>query len=120
MIPGFVDSHSHLVFAGDRADEFEHRMSGHSYDAGGIRSTVAATRAASDEQLLENAARLVAEMRAQGTTTVEIKSGYGLTTADEARAARDRRADSRPRPPSSARTSFRRSSRTTRPATSSW
>jgi imidazolonepropionase len=85
VIPGFVDSHSHVVFAGDRAEEFEHRMSGHSYVAGGINSTVAATRAASDEQLYQNAARLVVEMHAQGTTTVEIKSGYGLTTADESR-----------------------------------
>jgi len=83
--PGFVDSHSHLVFAGDRAAEFEARMAGRRYEAGGIRSTVAATRAASDEQLLAGATRLLAEMRAQGTTTVEIKSGYGLTVADESR-----------------------------------
>ena len=85
MLPGFVDSHSHLVFAGDRAEEFAARMSGESYAAGGIRTTVAATRAATDEQLSANVARLVAEMRRQGTTTVEIKSGYGLTTLDEAR-----------------------------------
>jgi imidazolonepropionase len=85
VIPGFVDSHSHLVFAGDRSAEFEHRMTGHPYAAGGIRGTVAATRATSDAELRANAARLVAEMRAQGTTTVEIKSGYGLTVADEAR-----------------------------------
>jgi imidazolonepropionase len=85
VIPGFVDSHSHLIFAGDRAVEFEHRMTGQPYAAGGIRATVAATRAATDAQLRANAARLVAEMRAQGTTSVEIKSGYGLTTADEAR-----------------------------------
>jgi imidazolonepropionase len=85
VIPGFVDSHSHLVFAGDRADEFEHRMTGQAYAAGGIRRTVAATRAATDADLLANAERLVAEMRAQGTTTVEIKSGYGLTAADEER-----------------------------------
>lgn len=85
VIPGFVDSHSHIVFAGDRSTEFEHRMTGQPYAAGGIRTTVAATRAASDEELTANASRLVAEMRAQGTTTVEIKSGYGLTTADEAR-----------------------------------
>jgi imidazolonepropionase len=88
VIPGFVDSHSHVVFAGDRAEEFERRMSGQSYAAGGINSTVAATRAASDETLLQGASRLVAEMRAQGTTTVEIKSGYGLTTADESRLLR--------------------------------
>jgi imidazolonepropionase len=85
VIPGFVDSHSHLVFAGDRAPEFAARMAGESYVAGGIRTTVAATRAASDEQLDANVARLVAEMRRQGTTTVEIKSGYGLSTLDEAR-----------------------------------
>ncbi len=85
VIPGFVDSHSHLVFAGDRAEEFAARMAGQSYAAGGIRTTVAATRAASDEQLIANVARLVAEMRRQGTTTVEIKSGYGLSVLDEAR-----------------------------------
>ncbi len=88
VIPGFVDSHAHLMFAGDRADEFEARMSGLPYAAGGIRRTVAATRAAGDEELAARAARLVAEMRAQGTTTVEIKSGYGLTVQDEARALR--------------------------------
>ena len=85
VIPGFVDSHSHLVFAGDRAAEFAARMAGEAYAAGGIRTTVAATRAASDEQLTSHVARLVHEMRRQGTTTVEIKSGYGLTTKDEAR-----------------------------------
>ena len=85
VLPGFVDSHSHLVFAGDRAEEFAARMAGESYAAGGIRTTVAATRAATDEQLTAHVARLVQEMRRQGTTTVEIKSGYGLTTRDEAR-----------------------------------
>ena len=85
VIPGFVDSHSHLVFAGDRAAEFAARMAGESYAAGGIRTTVAATRAATDEQLTSHVARLVDEMRRQGTTTVEIKSGYGLTVHDEAR-----------------------------------
>ena len=84
-IPGFVDSHSHLVFAGDRAQEFAARMTGEPYTAGGIRTTVAATRAATDEQLTLNVARLVSEMRRSGTTTVEIKSGYGLTVHDEAR-----------------------------------
>ncbi|MBX3099258.1 MAG: imidazolonepropionase [Salinibacterium sp.] len=88
VIPGFVDSHSHIVFAGDRADEFEARMAGRRYEAGGIRRTVAATRAASDDELLANASRLVAEARAQGTTTIEIKSGYGLSVADEERAVR--------------------------------
>jgi imidazolonepropionase len=85
VVPGFVDSHSHLVFAGDRAAEFAARMAGESYAAGGIRTTVAATRAATDEQLTAHVGRLVAEMRRQGTTTVEIKSGYGLTVHDEAR-----------------------------------
>jgi imidazolonepropionase len=88
VIPGFVDSHAHLVFAGDRAAEFEARMSGTPYDGGGIASTVAATRAASDDELRARLAALVAEMRAQGTTAVEIKSGYGLTVDDEARALR--------------------------------
>jgi imidazolonepropionase len=85
VVPGFVDSHSHLVFAGDRSEEFAARMAGQPYAAGGIRTTVAATRGATDEQLTAGVARLVAEMRRQGTTTVEIKSGYGLTVADEAR-----------------------------------
>ena len=85
VLPGFVDSHSHLVFAGDRSAEFEARMAGRPYAAGGIRTTVEATRAATDEQLAARAAALVAEMLRQGTTTVEIKSGYGLTVHDEAR-----------------------------------
>jgi imidazolonepropionase len=85
VLPGFVDSHSHLVFAGDRGQEFAARMAGEPYAAGGIRTTVAATRAATDEQLTAHVARLVQEMTRQGTTTVEIKSGYGLTVHDEAR-----------------------------------
>ncbi|WP_193612408.1 imidazolonepropionase [Nocardioides lijunqiniae] len=85
VVPGFVDSHSHLVFAGDRSAEFTARMTGEPYAAGGIRTTVAATRAATDEQLAAHVGRLVQEMRRQGTTTVEIKSGYGLTVRDEAR-----------------------------------
>jgi imidazolonepropionase len=85
VIPGFVDSHTHLVFAGDRAGEFAARMAGQPYTAGGIHATVAATRAASDEQLRANLGRLAAEALAQGTTTIECKSGYGLTVADEAR-----------------------------------
>ncbi|WP_183099673.1 imidazolonepropionase [Nocardioides pelophilus] len=85
VLPGFVDSHSHLVFAGDRAEEFRARMAGERYAAGGIRTTVAATRAATDAELADGVGRLVAEMRRQGTTSVEIKSGYGLTVADEAR-----------------------------------
>jgi imidazolonepropionase len=86
VIPGFVDSHAHLVFAGDRSAEFAARMDGTPYTAGGIRSTVTATRAAPDDVLAANTARLVAEMQRQGTTTIEIKSGYGLTARDEARA----------------------------------
>jgi len=85
VLPGFVDSHSHLVFTGDRAEEFAARISGQPYRAGGIRTTVAAVRAASDEALAANADRLHAEMRRQGTTTVEIKSGYGLSVEDERR-----------------------------------
>ncbi|MEV6397592.1 imidazolonepropionase [Streptomyces sp. NPDC051907] len=88
VVPGFVDSHSHLVFAGDRTAEFNARMSGRAYSAGGIRTTVAATRAASDEELGANVAKYIAEAMRQGTTTFETKSGYGLTTHDEARALR--------------------------------
>jgi imidazolonepropionase len=85
LIPGFVDSHSHLVFAGDRGAEFVARMAGEPYDGGGIASTIDATRSASADELAALVAGRVAEMRAQGTTTVEIKSGYGLTVADELR-----------------------------------
>ncbi|HEY9369940.1 imidazolonepropionase, partial [Streptomyces sp.] len=88
VIPGFVDSHSHLVFAGDRTAEFNARMSGQAYAAGGIRTTVAATRAASDAELERNLTRYLDEALRQGTTTFETKSGYGLTTHDEARALR--------------------------------
>ncbi|MDF2508505.1 MAG: imidazolonepropionase [Microbacterium sp.] len=88
MIPGFVDSHSHLAFAGDRAAEFEARMAGQKYAAGGIRSTVAATRAAGDDELRARLRGFLDEMLAQGTTTVEIKSGYGLSVADEERLVR--------------------------------
>lgn len=88
VIPGFVDSHAHLAFAGDRAAEFTARMTGQPYTAGGIRTTVAATRAADDEQLRSNIRRLVTEMARQGTTTVECKTGYGLTLDDELRAIR--------------------------------
>ncbi|MEV7129966.1 imidazolonepropionase [Streptomyces sp. NPDC093260] len=86
VLPGFVDSHSHLVFAGDRTEEFNARMSGRAYSAGGIRTTVAATRAASDGELEAGLVRYLAEALRQGTTTFETKSGYGLTVADEARA----------------------------------
>lgn len=88
VLPGFVDSHAHLVFAGDRAAEFAARMAGEPYTGGGIRTTVGATRAASDEQLRATVRRLHAEAMRQGTTTIEIKSGYGLTVADEARSLR--------------------------------
>ncbi|MEU7066482.1 imidazolonepropionase [Streptomyces sp. NPDC053429] len=88
VIPGFVDSHSHLVFAGDRTAEFNARMSGRAYSAGGIRTTVAATRAATDAALEANLLRHLDEARRQGTTTFETKSGYGLTVEDEARALR--------------------------------
>ncbi|QFG68117.1 imidazolonepropionase [Ornithinimicrobium pratense] len=88
VVPGFVDSHSHLVFAGDRSAEFAARMSGTPYDGGGIAVTVEATRAASDHELRTLLQRRVQEMRAQGTTTVEVKSGYGLTVEDEVRALR--------------------------------
>lgn len=92
VIPGFVDSHTHLVFAGDRAPEFEARMAGSRYTAGGIRTTVAATRAADDDQLAALLAARTAELRRQGTTTVEIKSGYSLDVAGEARSLRLARA----------------------------
>jgi len=85
VLPGFVDSHAHLVFAGERSAEFAARMAGRPYTAGGIASTVAATRAASDDVLRANLAGLAAELLRQGTTTFECKSGYGLTVADEAR-----------------------------------
>ena len=85
VLPGFVDSHAHLVFAGERSAEFAARMAGRPYQAGGIRGTVAATRAASDGDLRAGLRRLVAEMLRQGTTTVECKSGYGLTVAAERR-----------------------------------
>lgn len=88
VIPSFVDSHSHLVFAGDRADEFTARMAGVRYDGGGISRTVSATRGASDDELRALLSARVAEMRAQGTGTVEIKSGYGLTVEHEARLLR--------------------------------
>ena len=83
VMPGFVDSHTHLIFAGDRAGEFVDRMAGHPYQPGGIARTVEATRAAPPEVLAANARRLVEEARRSGTTTIEIKTGYGLTPAHE-------------------------------------
>ena len=88
VVPGFVDSHSHLVFAGDRSAEFAARMTGVPYDGGGIANSVNATRAAGDDDLRALVRARVLEMRAQGTTTVEIKSGYGLSVNDEARSLR--------------------------------
>jgi imidazolonepropionase len=85
VLPGFVDSHAHLVFAGDRTAEFAARMSGEPYTAGGIGTTVAATRAATDDDLRGNLARLVAELRHAGVTTFECKSGYGLDVETERR-----------------------------------
>ncbi|MEV8339099.1 amidohydrolase family protein [Leucobacter sp. NPDC077196] len=87
VLPGWVDSHTHLVFAGDRTAEFEARMAGEAYAAGGINVTVEATRAATDAALEANLERLVAEARRGGTTTIETKTGYGLTVHDEQRAA---------------------------------
>ena len=84
-LPGFVDAHTHLVFAGDRTEEFDARMRGVPYEAGGIRATVDATRAAPDEALVQGAHRLAGEALRSGTTTLEVKSGYGLTVEDEAR-----------------------------------
>ncbi|WP_062386258.1 imidazolonepropionase [Demequina iriomotensis] len=85
VIPGFVDSHTHAVFGGDRTAQFDARMSGAPYTAGGIRSTVAATRASSTEELASRTRRLLDEALRSGTTTAEIKSGYGLDVATERR-----------------------------------
>ena len=84
VIPGFVDSHTHLVFAGDRAEEFTRRMAGEHYDGGGIRVTTEATRAAGPDALRTGLARRLEEVHRAGTTTVEIKSGYGLSVESEA------------------------------------
>ncbi|MGO9341047.1 MAG: imidazolonepropionase [Acidimicrobiales bacterium] len=85
LIPGFVDAHTHLVFAGDRADEFASRLAGKPYEAGGIMSTVTATRAASAEELTAGVVERAAKCIRGGTTTIEVKSGYGLDTATELR-----------------------------------
>jgi imidazolonepropionase len=87
VLPGWVDSHTHLVFDGDRSAEFEARMAGQSYAAGGIQVTTDATRAADDHRLEELVRGRIGEALAGGTTTLETKTGYGLTVADEARAA---------------------------------
>jgi len=93
VIPGFVDAHTHLVFSGDRSDEFAQKMSGASYQeiaasGGGILSTVGATRAATEEELFVDTAARVRRMIATGTTTIEIKSGYGLDLEAEIRLLR--------------------------------
>jgi imidazolonepropionase len=93
VMPGFVDAHTHPVFAGNRAAEFEQRVAGASYAeiaaaGGGIRSTVRATRTASEDQLLAAAQRYVSWFHAGGTTTIEAKSGYGLTLEDECKLLR--------------------------------
>ena len=88
LIPGFVDSHSHIMFAGDRSEEFAARMAGVPYSAGGIKVTTEATRKASDAELRTVAQSLISEMQESGTTTVEIKSGYGLDVATEERSLR--------------------------------
>ena len=88
VIPGFVDSHSHLVFAGDRIDEFTARMSGEPYQASGIATTVTATRASTDDELLALASERRRVARSQGTTTMEVKTGYGLSVEHEVRLAR--------------------------------
>jgi imidazolonepropionase len=85
VIPGFVDSHAHLMFAGSREQEFAARMAGVSYSAGGIKTTVSKTRAASDEELRSNAKKLIAELYQSGVTHFEIKSGYGLDIETELR-----------------------------------
>ncbi len=88
VVPAFVDSHTHLVFAGDRSAEFAARMSGTPYDGGGIATTVAATRGASDDALRALLHARVAEMRSQGTGVIEVKSGYGLDLPTETRLLR--------------------------------
>ena len=88
VVPGFVDPHTHVVFAGDRRDELRRRLAGATYsdiaaDGGGILATVAATRAASEDELVRATAERLDEMLSNGTTTCEAKSGYGLTTESE-------------------------------------
>ncbi len=103
LTPGLIDCHSHVVFGGSRAVEFEMRLNGASYEevaraGGGILSTVRATRATSESDLLDQALPRVDQMLATGTTTLEVKSGYGLTVADEAKLLRAARAVGTVRP----------------------
>ena len=103
LTPGLIDCHSHVVFAGDRAAEFEMRLEGATYEqvaraGGGILSTVRATRAATEADLLAAALPRVDQMIATGTTTLEVKSGYGLTIADELKMLRSARAIAQGRP----------------------
>jgi imidazolonepropionase len=93
VTPGLIDCHTHLVFAGSRANEYAERLRGRSYEeiaraGGGILSTVRAVRAANEQQLFDESAPRLAALLAEGVTTVEIKSGYGLTLADEAKMLR--------------------------------
>lgn len=88
VLPGWVDSHTHLIFDGDRSAEFEARMAGENYSAGGINLTTSATRAASDERLVELLASRVREAVSGGTTFIETKTGYGLSVEEEIRHAR--------------------------------
>lgn len=85
VVPGFVDAHTHVVFAGERADEFAARMAGTPYDGGGIARTVEATRAASDAALFAQSADRVRRLTRSGVTTLEVKSGYALTLEGEVR-----------------------------------
>ena len=110
VTPGFVDCHTHIVYGGDRAHEFELRLGGATYEeiaraGGGIRSTVTATRAASEESLIESADKRIAALQAEGVTVVEIKSGYGLDVETEMKMLRAARAVGRRRPVT-VRTSF--------------
>ncbi|WP_375386302.1 imidazolonepropionase [uncultured Microbacterium sp.] len=88
LLPGWVDSHTHLIFSGDRSEEFEYRMAGNAYQAGGIRTTVRATTEASDEQLRAGLAARRRTAQRNGTTWMEVKTGYGLDVAQETRLAR--------------------------------